>query len=140
MTPDRATIIPALRYRNAPVAIEWLCKAFGFEKHAVYTGDDNTIQHAQLTAGNGMIMLSSIRESEFAQFIKQPDEIGGVETISCYIIVEDADAHYARAKAAGAEIAIDIKTESFGGRGYTCKDLEGHIWNFGTYDPWQVPT
>jgi uncharacterized glyoxalase superfamily protein PhnB len=59
----RATIIPALRYRDATAAIEWLCKAFGFEKHAVYAGDDGVIEHAQLTFGNGMIMLGSARDT-----------------------------------------------------------------------------
>ena len=54
------------------------------------------------------------------------------------MIVNDADAIYDRAKKAGAEILVDIKTESYGGRGFTCRDLEGHIWNFGTYDPWVV--
>jgi uncharacterized glyoxalase superfamily protein PhnB len=62
--------------------------------------------------------------------------VGGVCTQSAYIIVEDADAHYARAVAAGAEIVMEIKDEDYGGRGYSCRDLEGHLWNFGTYDPW----
>ena len=57
-------------------------------------------------------------------------------TQSPYVIVADADAHYARAKAAGAEIVMDIKDEDYGGRGYSCRDPEGHVWNFGTYDPW----
>jgi uncharacterized glyoxalase superfamily protein PhnB len=133
----RATIIPGMRYRDAPAAIEWLCKAFGFEKQLVVPGPNGTIAHAQLTFGNGMIMLGSGHGNEYGRLIKQPDEIGGAETQAAYVIVPDADAHYARAKAAGAEIVIDIKDESYGGRGYTCRDLEGHIWNFGTYNPWQ---
>jgi uncharacterized glyoxalase superfamily protein PhnB len=137
MTQGKPTIIPSRRYRDCPKAIEWLCSAFGFEKHAVYPGPDNTIAHAELAHGNGMIMLGSINDTPFSKYMVQPDEIGGRETQGCYIIVEDADAHYARAKAAGAEIFIDIKTESYGGRGYSCKDLEGHLWSFGTYDPWQ---
>ena len=52
------------------------------------------------------------------------------------MIVSDADAIYDRAKAAGAEMVVDIKTEEYGGRGFACRDLEGHIWYFGTYDPW----
>jgi uncharacterized glyoxalase superfamily protein PhnB len=132
-----ATIIPGMRYRNAPAAIEWLCKAFGFEKQLVVPGESGMIAHAQLTFVNGMIMLSSSHDNEYGRLIKQPDEIGGAETQAAYVIVPDADAHYARAKAAGAEIVIDIKDESYGGRGYTCRDLEGHLWNFGTYNPWQ---
>ena len=134
----KANVIPCLRYRNAPAAIEWLCATFGFEKQAVYPNPDGTIAHAQLTFGNGMIMLGSVlkHESEWGRMIKQPDEIGGAETQSPYVIVSDADVIYTRAKAAGAEIVIEIKDEDYGGRGFSCRDPEGHLWNFGTYDPW----
>ena len=134
----KSTIIPALRYRDAPAAIEWLCKAFGFEKHLVVPNEDGTIAHAQLSFGNGMIMLGSLNDSEYGQLVKQPDEIGGAETQSPYVIVSDADAVYSRAKAAGAKIVRDIRDEDYGGRGFTCRDPEGRIWNFGTYDPWET--
>ena len=130
-----ATIIPCLRYENASVAIEWLCRAFGFEQHLVVPHPDGGVAHAQLTFGNGMIMLGSVAPTEFDRYLKQPNEVGA-ETQTPYVIVEDADAHYARAKAAGAEIVLDIKDEDYGGRGYLCRDVEGHLWNFGTYDPW----
>lgn len=134
----RATVIPCLRYRNAPAAIEWLCKTFGFEKQLVVPNEDGTIVHAQLTFGNGMIMLGSVLkvETEFGRLMKQPDEIGGAETQSAYVVVSDADVAYQRAKAAGAEIVIEIKDEDYGGRVFSCRDLEGRLWNFGTYDPW----
>ena len=134
----KATVIPCLRYRDAPAAIDWLCATFGFEKRAVHTNPDGTIAHAQLTFGNGMFMLGSVTadESEWGRLIKQPDEVGGAETQSAYLIVTNADAIYAMAKAAGAEILLEIKDEDYGGRGFTCRDIEGHIWNFGTYDPW----
>ena len=132
----RATIIPALRYRNAPAAIEWLCKVFGFEKHLVVPGESNTIAHAQLSLGSGMIMLGSIHDGPHDKLLKQPDEIGGFETQSPYIVVPDADAVYARAKAVGAKIVMEIKDEDYGGRGFSCRDLEGRLWNVGTYDPW----
>ena len=134
----RATVIPCLRYRDAPAAIEWLCENFGFEKQLVVPNDDGTIAHAQLSFGNGMIMLGSVLKvkTEFGRLIKQPDEIGGAETQSAYVVVSDADAVYACAKAAGAEIVIEIKDEDYGGRGFSCRDMEGHLWNFGTYDPW----
>jgi len=132
----KATTIPCLRYRNAPAAIEWLCQTFGFEKQLVVPNDDGTIAHAQLSFGNGMIMCGSIKDTPSWRYIKQPDEIGGCETQSACVIVNDADAVYQKAKTAGAEILVDIKTEDYGGRGFTCRDLEGHIWNFGTYDPW----
>lgn len=126
-----------MRYRHAARAIDWLCAAFGFEKQLVVPGPDNQILHAQLTFGNGMIMLGSVTDTEFGKFMTQPDEIGGRETQSAYLVVADCDAHYARAKAAGAVIVRDIRTEEYGGRGYACKDLEDHLWSFGTCDPWE---
>jgi len=131
-----STVIPCLRYRDAAAAIEWLCRAFGFEKQMVVPGEKGTIAHAQLSFGNGMIMLGSIGESPFNQLMAQPDEVGGRQTQCPYLVVADADAVYRQAKAAGAEIVLDIKDEDYGGRGFTCRDIEGHVWNFGTYDPW----
>src|SRR5690606_31823861 len=102
------TIIPCLRYRDAPAAIDWLCRAFGFEKHAVYA-DGDTVHHAQLVFGNGMVMLGSAdNASEWGRQVVQPEEIGMRETQSPCVIVADTDAHYARAKAAGATIVTDI--------------------------------
>ena len=134
----RATVIPCLRYRDAPKAIAWLCSVFGFEQHLVVANEDGTIAHAQLSFGNGMIMLGSVLkvDNDFGRLIKQPDEIAGMETQSPYLIVADADAVYQRAKAAGARIELEIKDEDYGGRGFSCRDLEGHLWNVGTYDPW----
>lgn len=132
-----ATIIPCLRYRDALAAIDWLCRAFGFEKNAVYA-DGATVHHAQLTFGNGMVMLGSAdNASEWGRHMAQPDEVGMRETQSACVIVADADAHHARAKAAGADIVIDIADQGYGGRGYACRDIEGHLWWFGTYDPWK---
>ena len=85
-----------------------------------------------------MIMLGSVTDTEFGRLMRQPDEIGGKATQSIYVVVPDADAVYASAKAAGAGIAIEIKDEDYGGRGFSCRDLEGHLWSFGTYDPWAV--
>jgi uncharacterized glyoxalase superfamily protein PhnB len=133
----KANIIPCLRYRDAPAAIEWLCSTFGFEQHMVVPGDGNTVVHAQLAFGNGMIMLGSADsiDSEYAKLIKQPGDIGGAQTQTVYVVVEDADAVYNRVLDARAQIVMDIKDEDYGGRGFTCRDPEGHIWSFGTYDP-----
>ena len=132
-----STLIPCLRYRDAPAAIEWLCQAFGFEKHLVVPNDDGTIAHAQLSFGNGMIMLGSIlkNETEFGSLMKQPDEVGGGQTQSTYVVVTDADAAYTRVKVGGAKIAMEIRDEEYGGRGFSCFDVEGHLWSFGSYDP-----
>lgn len=131
-----ASIIPCLRYRDAPAAIEWLCNTFGFEKHLVVPGDNNTVVHAQLLLGNGMVMLGSTQtvDSEYAQLVSQPNE-SAPQTQTIYVVVPDADAVLAKAKAGGAAIVIDIKDEDYGGRDFTCRDPEGHIWTFGTYDP-----
>ena len=131
-----ATVIPTMRYNDAAAAIAWLCEAFGFEKHLVVPGEDGTIAHAQLVFGNGMVMLGSAGASDFDDLQKPPSALGGAVSQSPYIIVDDADTHYARAVAAGAEIVIEIRDEDYGGRGYSCRDPEGHVWNFGSYDPW----
>lgn len=131
-----ADIIPTLRYRDAKAAIDWLCQAFGFKKHLVVHGEGNTIAHAQLTLGNGMIMFGPALDTEFDRLQKPADGPDAQVTQSAYIIVDDADTHYARAVANGAIIEIDIQDEDYGGRGYTCRDPEGNVWNFGTYDPW----
>lgn len=133
-----STIIPSLRYDDALAAIDWLCKAFGFEKHLVHSGDDGVVHHAQLVFGNGMIMLSSTsREGAWGERIAQPSEIGGRETQCPCLIVADCAAHYAHAKAAGAAIVDDYEVKEYGGAGYSCRDPEGHLWWFGSYDPWK---
>ena len=129
-------VIPGMRYRDAARMIDWLCTAFGFERHLVVPGERGAIAHAQLKFGSGMIMLGSPRDDEFGRLVKPAKDVG-VVTQSAYVVVPDADAHYARATAAGAEILIDIKDEDYGGRGYTCRDPEGQIWSFGTFDPWK---
>jgi len=134
----RSTIIPAMRYRDCVAAIDWLCAAFGFEKNAVYMAEGNTVAHAQLTFGNGMIMLGSVKNDEHSQRMAQPDEIGMRETQSACLIVSDADAIYATATAAGAEMVMDLTEMDYGGKAFTCRDPEGHMWSIGTYDPWQT--
>jgi len=136
MKPNGSVIIPTMKYKDALVAIEWLCNAFGFEKHLVVAGENETIAHAQLKFGNAMIMLGSENNSEFDKFVKTPNDLKGINTQTPYIIVEEIDNHYQRAIAAGARIVLDIKDEDYGGRGYSCQDPEGHIWNFGSYNPW----
>ncbi len=129
-------MIPCLRYRDAPAAIDWLCEAFGFERQLVVPNPDGSIAHAQLAFGNGMVMLGSAFDTEFGRLMTQPDAIGGVQTQTSYLLVNDADHAHARALAAGAAIVLEIKDEDYGGRGFTCRDPEGHIWSIGTYDPW----
>jgi uncharacterized glyoxalase superfamily protein PhnB len=133
--PTAVTVIAALQYEDAPAAIEFLCRAFGFERKAVFQGEGDTIAHAELTLGNGMVMLGSVNDTEYGRLLVRPRNAGGV-TMSMYVIVKDPDEHFARARAAGAEIVREPVTQDYGGRDYTCRDPEGHVWTFGSYDPW----
>jgi uncharacterized glyoxalase superfamily protein PhnB len=136
MPAQAATIIPALRYRDAQAAIDFLCRAFGFSEHLVVPGPDDTIAHAELRLGNSMVMLGSAADTEYGRLTRLASESGG-PSMGLYVVVPDADAHCARAKEAGAEIVMPLKTQDYGGRDYTCRDLEGNLWTFGTYDPWR---
>lgn len=133
-----ATVIPTFRYRNAPAMIEWLCEAFGFEKHLVVPGDGGTIAHAQLVFGNGMVMLGSARDDEFGKLQQPLSSADSAVSSSPYVIVNDVDAHHARAVKAGARVVMPLKDEDYGGRGYSCRDPEGYVWSFGSYDPWHA--
>ena len=132
-----SVIIPTMRYFDAPKMIDWLCDAFGFERHLVIEDGSGGIAHAELTYSSSMIMLGSARPDEFGRLQATPTALGGT-TQSPYIIVSNADDVYERAKTVGAEIVVEIKDESYGGRGFSCRDPEGHLWNFGTYDPWEA--
>jgi uncharacterized glyoxalase superfamily protein PhnB len=135
-----SSVIPGLRYRNAKAMIEWLCTVLGFEKHAVYAGPGEIVMHAELTFGNGMIMIGSVdNETAASKLFKQPDEIGGAETQSCCLIVSNIDALYAQARSAGARMVMDLEEKPYGGKAFTCSDPEGHLWHVGTYDPWESP-
>lgn len=133
----RATILPCLRYRDAPAAITWLCNTLGFKASLVVPNEDGTIAHAQLSYGNGMVMLSSIFDTDFGRLLKQPSETGMGVTQSAYLVVNDADEVHARCVQAGAPIEMPLQDEDYGGRGFTCRDPEGHVWSIGTYDPWE---
>jgi uncharacterized glyoxalase superfamily protein PhnB len=136
MPESRSTVIPALRYRDAPAAIEWLCTVLGFQRKAVYDGPNGTIGHAELTLNGGMIMLGSAKDDEHAERFKSPGQIDGVETRGVYIVVEDADAAHARAVAAAAPIIRPLQDTPYGSREFALRDPEGHSWSVGTYDPW----
>lgn len=133
-----STVIVCMSYRDAPAAIEWLCRNFDFVQRAVHRDDGGLVVHAELTFGNGMIMLGSVKESEYGRLIRQPEQIAGFVTQSVYVITSAPDEIYRRVKAAGARILIDIRNEDYGSRGFTCADPEGHVWTFGTYDPWKA--
>ncbi len=133
-------MIPGMQYHNAPAAIEWLCDAFGFHKHLVVENPDGTIAHSELVLGDAMIMVGSAQgEGEYRTWVQPPAKPGDVVTSGFYVIVDDPDAHYARAQEHGAQILLELKDQSYGGRDYTCRDLGGFVWTFGSYDPWNAP-
>jgi uncharacterized glyoxalase superfamily protein PhnB len=132
MTPPRVgDIYPSLTYADAPAAIDWLCRAFGFTKRFVVAGAGGHIDHSELSFGEAVVMVSSPKpdQKRFA-----PAELpGSSQALSLY--VAEPDAHYARAKQAGAVIVRELRTEEYGARGYMAQDPEGHVWYFGDYRP-----
>jgi uncharacterized glyoxalase superfamily protein PhnB len=133
----KSAVIPAMRYRDALKMIDWLVEAFGFEKQAVYA-DGETVMHAQLVFGNGMVMLgSATNKGPVASLMVQPDEVGGRETQAPCLIAKDIDALYEKAKKAGAKMVMELQTMEYGGKAFSCVDPEGHMWHVGTYDPWE---
>lgn len=130
------TIIPTLRYDDAPRTIDWLCEAFGFERHLVVEDGAGGIAHAQLTLGDSMIMLGSARDDDYGRLQSTARALGGISQ-SAYVVIADVDALCERARAAGAKIIVEPKDEDYGGRAFSCFDPEGQLWNFGSYDPWR---
>jgi len=129
-------LIPTLNYRKPKEAMVFLEKAFGFKRGLIHEDNNGIIVHAQITYKNAMIMLSEAYTSEYHKLIKVPNDLEGLNTQSPFIIIpeEELEAHYQKAKINGAEIVIELVEEPHG-KGYTCKDPEGHLWNFGTYNP-----
>ena len=125
--------IAFLTYDDAPAALDWLQEAFGFERSAVHEGPDGTIAHAELTYGDGMIMLGNAGDNGLG--MKTPRELGAV-TQGVYVIVDEGiDRHYERARSAGAEIVRALHDTDYGSRDYMARDPEGNLWSFGTYRP-----
>lgn len=122
------SIFPVLKYDDARAAIDFLERAFGFERHAVHEGENGGVAHAELRLGDEYVMLGSTGEGDdrFNQ---------GAGRYSLYVAVEDPDAHLARASEAGATIERELSDTDYGSREYTARDPEGNLWSFGTYRP-----
>ena len=125
------TIFPILRYNDARAAIGWLCRAFGFTEVFCTPENGSFVRHARLRLGNNLIMVGSVRPDDG---IASPCALGS-STQMLAVHVEDPDAHYERALAAGANILYPPKNTDFGSREYHVADLEGHLWTFGTFLP-----
>jgi uncharacterized glyoxalase superfamily protein PhnB len=127
MADQAPTLYPSLSYRDAPRAIQFLHDAFGFQKRVVYPNGDGTIAHAELSVGPSVLMLGTDRD----------DPLRGSRAGQgwLYVAVDDADAHCARARAAGATIVTELHDTDYGSRDYAARDPEGNLWSFGTYRP-----
>ncbi|WP_228022490.1 VOC family protein [Streptomyces acidicola] len=124
-----ARVCPTLLYRDAQTAITQLTEAFGFAKGAVYEGEDGMVLHAELTYGDGVVMLGS--KGRGGVF----DAAMGDGPAGVYVTVEDPDAHVERARQAGVEILREPTDQDYGSRDYMARDAEGNVWTFGTYAP-----
>ncbi|TNE62650.1 MAG: aminotransferase [Alphaproteobacteria bacterium] len=128
-------ISSAVMYQDAAGMIDWLCKAFGFEVRLRVEAEDGSIQHSELTYGDGVIMVSTERkgaEPRFGMPLVSPKTVGG-NTQTLMIYVDDAEAHCATARAAGATIVSEPEIHDYGpeywtDRSYGALDPEGHVW------------
>jgi uncharacterized glyoxalase superfamily protein PhnB len=125
------TIFPILRYNDARGAIRWLCTTFGFIELFSVPDTGQFVRHAQLKLGTNVIMVGSVRSDER---LASPQVLGAATQGLC-VYVDDPDAHFERARSAGAEITSPPKDTDFGSHEYLVRDLEGHPWTFGTYLP-----
>jgi uncharacterized glyoxalase superfamily protein PhnB len=129
--PVVGCVSPALSYRDAHAAIAFLERAFGFQARMVAPNDSGGVAHAELTYRDAVIMVGTAKPEN--GWVSPLDLPGVSQTLS--VIVEDVEAHFARAKAAGATITRELTVESYGGSGYEARDIENHVWYFGSYVP-----
>ncbi|MFD7923177.1 VOC family protein [Streptomyces sp. NPDC059740] len=124
------SMYPTLLYRDARAAITLLTEAFGFTRNAVYESEDGSVLHAELSYGNGAVMLGSRgRGGPF------DEAMAGAGPVGVYVVVRDTDEHFRRAREAGAEILLEPTNQDYGSRDYMARDHEGNVWSFGTYAP-----
>ncbi|MFG3596848.1 VOC family protein [Bradyrhizobium sp. RDI18] len=124
-------LYPTMRCRDAEAMIRWLKEVVGFTERAVYR-NGGTIHHAELAFGPSILMLGQSREDEYGKLV---GDIGGRRTDALYVAVDDPDALYAKVKAAGGKIEMELRDTDYGSRDFACRDPEGNLWSFGTYRP-----
>jgi len=118
------TVTPYLLYADCAGALDFLSRAFGYEETLRYVGEAGYVNHAEMQVGDGHIYMGDPGDG-----YRNPRELGQ-ETVGIYVLVDDVDAHYDRAKAAGAEITEEPTDQEYGERRFTAEDLEGHVWYF----------
>ena len=123
----RPTFGPAVFYRDPLAALDWLEKAFGFERSMVITDKEGKLAHSEMKFGDGYIMVGS----EWADFVASPSSVGSKNTQTIHVHLNNGlDAHCERARAAGAVIVMEPADQFYGDRSYMAKDPEGHVWSF----------
>lgn len=133
--PGWPRISSSIYYDKASEAIDWLCRAFGFEVRLRVESDDGNIEHSELVYGEGVIMVADITKTSKYDFIRSPGQVGGGNTQNMFAYVDDVEAHCKRAREAGATIVAEPTTTDYGeeywsDRSYQCKDIGGHHWWF----------
>ena len=121
------SIVPYLLYKDCDAALDWLARAFGFEEVLRYTGAEGYVNHAEMKLGDAQIFMGDPGEH-----YRNPKELGQ-DTVGLYVYVGDVDAHFERAKAAGAEIIKPPEDQEYGERRYDVTDPEGHRWYFASH-------
>jgi uncharacterized glyoxalase superfamily protein PhnB len=121
-------IYPVLKYEDGNGALEFLERAFGFERLNVFEGENGGIAHAELRFGDEVVMFSSAGEGD-------PRYNQGVGRTTVYLVVDEVDSHFKRAREAGAEVMMEPTDQDYGSRDFAVRDPEGNIWAFGTYAP-----
>ena len=120
------TVTPYLLYKDVDQALGFLSRAFGFEEVLRYTGSEGYVNHAEMRIGNGTIYMGDPGDK-----YRNPKDLGQ-ETVGIYVYVDDVDATFERARAAGADIREEPRDEEYGDRRFTAVDPEGHNWFFAT--------
>ena len=122
------SIYPVLKYSNAHAAVEFLERAFGFQRHAIHEGESGDIVHGELRFGDQVVMVSSAGAGD-------PVYDQGLGRTTVYVAVDEVDSLHDTAKAAGAEIVMPPTDQDYGSRDFSVRDPEGNLWSFGTYRP-----
>jgi uncharacterized glyoxalase superfamily protein PhnB len=118
----------AVYYKDPFAALDWLEKAFGFERQLVVTDKDGNLGHSEMRFGDGYLMVCTAWADDMAS----PANLGGKNTQSVHVQLRDGiDEHCARARAAGAVITREPEDQFYGDRVYAARDPEGHVWSFG---------
>lgn len=131
----QASIIATPTYDDARAAVQFLVDAFGFERHAEYEDDDGNLVHVELALGGAMVMPAVADQGEYGELMSTVHDAGR-PTCGFFVVIDDVAGHHRRARDAGAQILHSPRQRDHGGQEYTCRDIGGHVWTFGSYDPW----